>query len=84
VIHRATKQFWQCYEKLPTEIRALADESFKLLKSNPQHPSLQFKKIGNVWSVRIDLKFRALAVREGDEYIWVWMGNHDEYERMLS
>ncbi len=37
--------------------------SLKLLKDNPFHPSLHFKKIGRFWSVRISDHYRALAVK---------------------
>jgi len=48
--HKAASSFWICYEKLPLDIRGLADKNFKLLKTDPSHPSLQFKKVGKVWS----------------------------------
>jgi hypothetical protein len=59
--HRATDAFWQAYQALPPEIRNRADKQFALLKSNPQHPSLHFKKVGEsrrqeVWSARVTLK----------------------------
>jgi hypothetical protein len=44
--HRAATDFWQQYHALPHEVRARADKQFSLLKANPQHPSLQFKKVG--------------------------------------
>jgi hypothetical protein len=69
---------------LPGEIRKLADKNFKLLKENPSHPSLQFKKIGELWSARVDQAHRALAVEDGEDFIWVWVGTHDEYERILK
>jgi len=84
VTHRTTDRFWRCYHGLPGEIRKLADKNFKLLKENPSHPSLQFKKIGELWSARVDQAHRALAVEDGGDFIWVWVGTHDEYERILK
>jgi hypothetical protein len=84
VKHRTTERFWRCYHGLPGEIRKLADKNFKLLKENPSHPSLQFKKIGELWSARVDQAYRALAVEDGEDFIWVWVGTHDEYERILK
>ena len=26
----------------------------------------------------------ALAIQDGDAYVWYWIGDHDEYERMLA
>jgi len=82
-MHRATDRFWQRYDRLPREVRKLADKSFGLLKSNPGHPSLQFKKVGGLWSARVGLAHRALAVEDGSDYLWVWIGSHDEYERII-
>ncbi len=59
--HFASPAFWATYEKLPEPVRELADKNFAMLKSDPRHPSLQFKKIGRFWSVRIGLRYRALA-----------------------
>ena len=45
MIHFASPSFWSAYEKLPVEIKKVADKNFDLLKLNPKHPSLHFKKI---------------------------------------
>jgi len=81
--HRATRRFWNLYSAAPIEIRRLADKSFALLKANPAHPSLRFKKVGKFWSARIGSAHRALAVPDGEDLIWVWIGHHDEYERLI-
>jgi len=78
-MHRTTEQFWQRYWALPAEVRASADRSFQLLKDNPRHFSLRFKKTGGLGSARVGLVHRALAVEEGNDYLWVWIGAHDEY-----
>jgi hypothetical protein len=59
-MHRAAADFWQAYAALTEEIRRRADKQFALLKANSQHPSLQFKKIGErqgqeIWSARVTL-----------------------------
>jgi len=82
-MHRTTPQFWQRYHGLPAGVRDSADKAFVLLKRDPRHPSLQLKKVGTFWSARVDLAHRALAVQNGDDFIWVWIGSHDEYERIL-
>ena len=87
--HRATLAFWRAYEALPLEIRRRADKQFILLKSNPQHPSLQFKKIGesggaDVWSARVTLSYRALSLRRNDGFLWFWIGDHGTYEALIS
>ena len=83
-MHRTTEQFWQRYRDLPKDIRDLADKSFERLKKNPKHPSLHLKKVGDFWSARIGLAFRALAVEDDNDLIWVWIGSHDEYERVIG
>jgi hypothetical protein len=82
-MHRATVRFWACYESLPSEARALADANFELLKGDPRHPSLRFKKVGKLWSARVGTAYRALAVQDGSDFVWVWIGAHDEYERLI-
>ena len=46
--HYATPRFWRCHEALPKEARDLADRSYALLKADPTHRSLHFKRIGLV------------------------------------
>lgn len=82
-MHRTAPRFWTHYESLPNEIQEIANKNFELLKTDPGHPSLQFKKIGNFWSARVGLAHRALAIEDGEDFIWVWIGTHDEYERMI-
>jgi hypothetical protein len=60
--HYAAPSFWKNYELLPVNIRELADECYEIIKSNLQHPSLHFKKIGIYRTIRIGLHYRALAV----------------------
>ena len=83
MIHRATRRFWTAYDSLAPELRALADKQFKLLKSDPRHPSLHFEKTGRVWSARVNRSIRALAVENGSDLVWFWIGDHREYERLI-
>jgi len=62
----------------------LADKSYALLKSDPRHPSLQFKKVGELWSARVTLNYRALAIEHEGGFAWIWIGGHDEYERLVQ
>jgi len=82
-MHRATRRFWKCVENLPEPIRKIATQNFSRLKANPRHPSLHFKKVGKFWSARVGLEYRALAVEDGDGFIWIWIGSHNEYERLV-
>ncbi|WP_404308747.1 type II toxin-antitoxin system RelE family toxin [Neorhodopirellula lusitana] len=82
--HFAGPAFWECYKKLPDAIRALADKNFALLKGNPNHPSLHFKKVGRYRSARVGRDFRALAVETDDGLLWFWIGHHAEYDRLIG
>ncbi|TIQ32026.1 MAG: hypothetical protein E5X48_26460 [Mesorhizobium sp.] len=82
--HFAAPSFWDAYDKLPKTIRVKADSSFAKLRADPFHPSLHFKRVGRYWSARVDLDYRAVAVRNEDDVIWFWIGTHSEYERLLK
>lgn len=69
---------------LPDAIRELADKNFALLKEDPAHPSLHFKKIGRFRSARVGRNYRALAVEVDDGLLWFWIGDHATYERMIE
>ena len=82
--HHAAPDFWICYRALPSEIQGLADKSFQLLKSDPRHPSLYFKKVGRYWSVRVGLHYRAAAIEVPDGVLWFWIGTHGAYDRLVG
>lgn len=81
--HFAAPAFWECYRRLPVSIRKIADKNFTLLKSNPNHPSLQFKQIGEYWVVRVGIQYRALARVASDGLVWFWIGSHSDYDRLI-
>jgi hypothetical protein len=81
---RAVGRFWRLYDKLPAEIRRTADKQFALWLNNPRHRSLRFKQVRpNLWSARVTDDYRALATRDGETFLWFWIGPHDEYQRLL-
>jgi hypothetical protein len=84
VRHRATAKFWHFHAQLPDAIRRLADANYELLKADPRHPSLHFKKAGRFWSVRIGIHYRAVAVEDGSDIVWFWIGHHSEYDRIIG
>jgi hypothetical protein len=81
--HFASPAFWDAYQRLPDPVRELADKNYTLLKTDPRHPSLHFKKIGRVWSVRIGLRYRALATEVDGGLIWFWIGSHADYDALI-
>ena len=82
-MHKATTRFWRLFDRLPENVRKKAKRNFDLLKKDPLHPSLHFKKVGNFWSVRVGINHRALAIKDGQDFIWVWIGSHTKYEQMI-
>ena len=82
--HLASLSFWVAYEALPERIQRLADRTFDILKVDQRYPALHFKRIGRYWSVRIGLHYRALGVEVEEGLLWVWIGSHADYDRLIN
>lgn len=83
---RTTRRFRAAFSSLPGPIQIRAREAYRLFAANPNHPSLQFKKVHAtrpIYSARVGLGYRALAVRRDETLIWFWIGSHGEYDRLL-
>ncbi len=84
MIHYASKSFWEKYDLLPRSVREVADKNFEILKFNPKHPSLHLKKIDKKYrSIRIGIKYRALAIEVDDGLLWFWIGSHNDYNKLI-
>lgn len=84
--HVKNKRFKKRYNNLPVEIQGLADKQFSLLKKDLNHPSLEFKNIyKRVWSARVTDDYRACAIqsKDGETYVWDFIGDHREYDRYI-
>ena len=82
--HFASSRFWSVYRGLPEDVRGLAYKNFSLLKADPRHPSLQLKKIGRLWSVRVGAHYRALGLDVEEGICWIWIGIHADYDRVVG
>ena len=83
--HVATASFWKRYDALPKRVRDLADKNFKLLKQDPGHNSLWFKNVkGELWSARVGMHYRALAIPHQGGFAWIWIGSHAEYDKIIG
>ena len=85
--HLTQPSFWRQYKHLPLEVQRLADKNYELLKLDPCHSSLHFKKVGKskqLWSVRVSDKYRALGLDVSEGVLWVWIGVHAEYDQFLK
>jgi hypothetical protein len=82
-----TAGFRACFAQLPESVRQQASRAYALWRSDPHHPSLQFKRVSSrqpIYSVRVGLGHRALGLWEGDTVAWFWIGSHAEYDTLLS
>lgn len=79
-----TKSFRADYSRLPRSVRELARKNYRLWAQDPRHPSLHFKQIGNYWSVRVGLGYRALGREKEGTLYWFWIGHHKVYDHMIS
>ncbi|MCX8090694.1 MAG: hypothetical protein N3I86_07125 [Verrucomicrobiae bacterium] len=84
---RTRPSFWRAYARLSETHRKAARRAFALFSVDPNHPSLRFKKLvghERVWSVRINAQYRAIGERQGDTIIWVWIGTHNDFDKMFG
>jgi len=87
VTSHTTAEFRKAFDSLPKSIQKQARAAYRLFQSNPQHPSLRFKRIHNkqpIYSARINRGYRAVGVLDGEEIVWFWIGDHKDYERMIA
>jgi hypothetical protein len=83
-MHYTTQRFWKYYDVLPEVAQRVADQNHKLLKTDPLHLSLHFRKVGQYWSVRAGKGYRALGIDVKDGISWVWIGTHAEYDKLIN
>ena len=79
--------FLNAYRKLPKEVREQARKAYRLFRDNPQHPSLNFKRVHPsqpIYSARVSRGYRTLGVRSDDVIVWFWIGSHADYDKLLS
>lgn len=87
MISKARPSFWRCYGRLSGETKERAREAYRLFADNPFHSSLHFKKLkarADVWSVRVTDQYRAVGVRRGEIVEWIWIGTHNEFDKLFS
>ena len=83
---RTTRNFWRLFHDLPPDVQREAKRAYNVFQANPAQLVLQFKKLegeDNIYSARIGLGYRALAVRKADHVVWYWIGSHSEYDRLV-
>jgi hypothetical protein len=84
---RTTDRFRKAFADLPKRIQTQSRAAYRLFRQNPLHPSLRFKRVHpvlSVYSVRINLDYRAVGVRRETGMVWFWIGTHSEYDTLLE
>ena len=81
--HHTTVDFWDCFNLLPEAVRRLATANYAMLRADARHPSLHFKRVGRLWSVRVGIGHRALAINGDGGPIWFWIGSHADYDHIV-
>lgn len=82
-----TEKFRLLFASAPPERRIRIKDTYRLWQANPARPSLRFKKVHSrlpIYSVRVDLDWRAVGILEGDTVVWFWVGPHPQYEALLK
>ena len=75
-----TRSFIKDYRSLPNRYQTNFDKKLKLLKLNPNHPSLNVKKMrtpNRIWEGRITKGYRFTFQVKNQTYIMRRMGSHD-------
>ena len=84
---QTTRTFRADFRVLPAEIRHRAKRAYQLWKSNPQHPSLRFKRVNATkpyYSIRIGRDYRVVGRLIEDTVYWEFIGPHDKYMAFLK
>jgi hypothetical protein len=84
---RTSERFRSTFGRLPVGVQTRARAAYRLFRQDPSHPSLRFKHVHAsraIYSVRIGLAYRALALRDGEDLIWFWIGSHADYDQLLA
>jgi hypothetical protein len=85
---KRTKAFKKLYITLPDHVKESARKQYKYFLENQSHPSLRTKLIGStrnnkfkVYEVTVGMGYRATYFRDGDVYVWFWIGTHNSFDR---
>jgi len=85
---KRTKQFRAQLDALPEDIRREAEKAYSLFEADPSHSSLNLEQVqtkyGPCYSARVGRRYRALAVKRTDHWLWFWIGSHAEYNQILK
>lgn len=82
------EEFIKLFAQLPERVQKTARKNYRLWQQDPNHPSLEFKKINTpkpIYSVRVGMGWRAVGIKKDNQtIIWFWIGSHGEYDNLLK
>ena len=87
MISHTTERFRKAFAGLPAQVQLQAKDAYKEFKQDPFYPSLRFKRVHStkpVYSVRINIEYRAVGLQNENEMTWFWIGSHEDYMKLLS
>ncbi|NOQ35213.1 MAG: hypothetical protein GQ569_04880 [Methylococcaceae bacterium] len=87
MISRTTEKFRALFVSLPSTIKTQAKQAYRQFKKDPYYPSLQFKRVHStkpIYSVRVNIDYRAVGIIKDNEIIWFWIGSHSIYDKLLK
>jgi mRNA-degrading endonuclease RelE of RelBE toxin-antitoxin system len=87
VTSHVNARFRRHFANLPKRIQEQSRRAYQLLKTDPTHRGLEFKKLPphqDIWSVRINDNYRAVGLRDGEAMVWFFIGTHAEYDALLA
>ncbi len=85
---KRTKSFKGLFDSLPAHIKENARKQYKLFLENQTHSSLRTKPVGStrnnkfkVYEVTVGMGYSATYFRDGDVYVWFWIGTHNSFDK---
>ncbi len=72
---------------MPPDVQKLSIKNYELWRRDPHHPSLRFRRLkgsADRFTVRIGDHYRALGTLTADTILWVWIGSHTDYDRLVG
>ena len=87
---RRTAEFKRLFSQLPESIQKLARQKYRLFRQAPNHPSFRARHIQRtkeeeypLYEYSITMEYRAACYKDGDTYVWVFIGKHSEFDKQF-
>ena len=83
-ISRRRKSYRKLHDALPPKVQALASETYKRWRKDPTTLGLHFKPLtdlGDLWSICVGDHYRAVAIKDGNTIVWIWIGSHESFNK---